>query len=681
MVMKSISPRPPAVPLVVNDPYMSVWSMADNLTDEDTKHWTGTSHPMCGLIRIDNQPYRFMGGNTRFVPVDIPIMEQTSLIIQPTQTIYTFEMSGIKLSLTFLTPSLPHRLDWMSRPVTYIDFEVESSDGNDHNVALYLDITGHWVVDNLAQKVVWGRHHLGERDVLWMGSQEQAILAKAGDDLRIDWGYLYVTSRQSAQGGLGLSVDLQTSFAQSGRLPNNDNMEMPRHIDSRPPHPAVAWVHNFDNISNTPKAWQIVLAFDDGYSVEYMNRKLRPYWRKDGWTATDLIQTSIDDYNQIKQVCTDHDQELMIDLESLGDKTYAYLGALAFRQCIAAHKLVVDADGTMLFFSKENFSNGCMGTVDVTYPSSPFFLLFNPDIMEAMLTFIMDYSTSPRWKFPFAPHDIGRYPLANGQVYGGGEDTEHRQMPVEECGNMLIMVTVLCKIRDDITYAQNYWDTLTTWANYLLDKGLDPENQLCTDDFAGHLAHNVNLSVKALVGIACYAWLCEQNSMPEKARDIRSQVEAMVSEWVKMADDGNHHRLTFDKPETWSQKYNLVWDKILDLDLFPNAVFEKELAYYKTKQLQYGLPLDNRDTYTKLDWIVWTASLAESKADFMEFVHPIVTWLEETNSRVPMTDWYYADSGLQVRKMQARSVVGGVFIRIMYDKALHQKWLNKNSRV
>ncbi len=671
------SNRPPAVPLVVNDPYMSVWSTTDNLTDDDTKHWTGTSQPMFGLIRIDGQPYRFMGGDTRFVPIDIPIMEQTAISVEATRTIYTFETAKVQLTVTFMTPALPHNLDWMSRPVTYIDMSVKSNDNQAHDVALYLDISGHWVVDNPAQKIVWGRHHLGERDVLWMGSQEQAMLQKSGDDLRIDWGYLHVTSIQPSQGGLGLNIDLQTAFAQSGNLPSHDNTDMPRHIDSRPPNPSLAWAYKLGTVSNEAKSWQIVIAYDDGYSVEYMNRKLRPYWRKDGWTASDLVQASIDEYEDIKQASIDHQQELRADLQDIGGDEYAYICALAFRQCIAAHKLVIDANGTPLFFSKENFSNGCMGTVDITYPSSPFFLLFNPEVMEAMLTFIMDYSSSSRWKFPFAPHDIGRYPLANGQVYGGGEETEHRQMPVEECGNMLIMVTALCKVRDDISYAQSYWDTLTTWAEYLLDKGLNPENQLCTDDFAGHLAHNVNLSVKALVGIACYGWLCEQNGMIERAKDIRSQVEGMVDEWVSMADDGDHYRLTFDKPDTWSQKYNLVWDKILDLNLFPDEVFEKELAYYKTQQLNYGLPLDSRDTYTKLDWIVWTASLTNTKQDFQFFTAPIYQWLNETQSRVPMTDWYYADSGLQVRKMQARSVVGGVYIRMLYDKNLHQKWLSK----
>ena len=670
--------RPPAVPLVVNDPYMSVWSMSDKLTDEWSKHWTEKNQAMCGLIRIDGQPYRFMGGKFYFATLDVPLMEQTSLQVTPTRTIYTFATGGVELTLTFMTALLPHDLELMSRPVTTIDMGVKATDGKRHEVALYFEVLSEWVVDNLSQKVVWGRHQLGERALLWMGSLEQPMLEKSGDDLRIDWGYLYTTSIQPAISALELASDMRQQFAQSGTLPTTDNTDMPTAVDNRPPRPAMAWAKDMGLVGQNRASWQVIIAYDDRFSVEYMYRRLRPYWRKDGMNASGLIQSTIDCFEEIQSACLHYDRELMADLERVGGSEYAQLSALAFRQCIAAHKLVVDIDGTPLFFSKENFSNGCMGTVDVTYPSSPFFLLFNPDILQAMLTPILDYAASARWQFPFAPHDIGRYPLANGQVYGGGEKTDLNQMPVEECGNMLIMVTALCKVRSDMGYAHRYWDTLSEWANYLLDKGLDPENQLCTDDFAGHLAHNVNLSVKALVGIACYAWLCEQNGLIDKANNMRTTVEEMVKQWLAMADDGDHYRLTFDKPDTWSQKYNLVWDKLLDLGLFPDELFEKELAYYKTKQLEYGLPLDNRSSYTKLDWIVWTASLAESENEFKHFISPIYKWLQESESRVPMTDWYYTDSGLQVAKMQARSVVGGVFIRMLFDKALHRKWLDKS---
>src|SRR5271165_4603051 len=76
--------RPPAVPLVTHDPYFSVWSMSNRLTDDWTKHWTGTINAMCGLVRIDGKPYRFMAPSQ----LKVPPMKQLSVDVLPTRTIY-----------------------------------------------------------------------------------------------------------------------------------------------------------------------------------------------------------------------------------------------------------------------------------------------------------------------------------------------------------------------------------------------------------------------------------------------------------------------------------------------------------------------------------------------------------------------------------------------------------------
>ena len=141
----------------------------------------------------------------------------------------------------------------------------------------------------------------------------------------------------------------------------------------------------------------------------------------------------------------------------------------------------------------------------------------------------------------------------------------------------------------------------------------------------------------------------------------------MATKWIEMANDGDHFRLTFDQPGTWSQKYNLVWDKILKLNIFPNEVAQKEIAYYLTRQNTYGLPLDNRRTYTKSDWIIWTATLADDIATFQKFIHPEHRFVNETKNRVPMTDWYETTDARQVG-FQARSVVGGYFIKMLAQK-------------
>ncbi len=668
--------RPPAVPLVTHDPYFSVWSTTDRLTEGWSKHWTGANHALCGIARIDGKPYRFMG----IRPEDTPPMAQTRLQVTPTRTMYTFEAQGVELQMTFLTPALPYDLDVLSRPVTYILWQVRSTDGKTHDVSLYLDASAEWAVNTTDQQVVWSRYRLGEMDVLRVGTAQQPILEKSGDNLRIDWGYLYLaTPRRTASDQTVIAAEHLTrnTFAQTGTLPDSDDLRMPRaaHDDWI----VLASVLNLGEVGQQPVSRHMLIAYDDLYSVEYFHRRLRPYWRRAGMEIDELLRQAERDLSKLQEECTRFDGELIQDLKRVGGDKYADLCVLAYRQCLAAHKLAVDFDGTPLFFSKENFSNGCIATVDVTYPSSPFFLLFNPELLKGMLTPVLDYARSPRWKFAFAPHDLGTYPKANGQVYGGGERSEENQMPVEECGNMLLMVAALAKAEDNADYAKKYWNLLTQWAEYLREKGLDPENQLCTDDFAGHLAHNTNLSLKAILALGGYSLLCRMVGDAARAEEYHRIARQMAQQWTRMADDGDHYRLAFDKPDTWSQKYNLVWDELLGLHLFPKEVARKEIAYYKTKMNPYGLPLDNRHPYTKLDWTVWTATLAESREDFNLFVDRVWRWMNETPSRVPLTDWYWTHDGKQVG-FQARSVVGGVFIKMLTDATIWHKWLTRSRR-
>jgi hypothetical protein len=400
---------------------------------------------------------------------------------------------------------------------------------------------------------------------------------------------------------------------------------------------------------------------------------LRPYWRKGGMNTAELLRSAEQDYPALVDRCRKFDEELTEDLQSAGGHAYAAIAVLAYRQALAAHKLVADFDGTPLYFAKENFSNGCIATVDVTYPSSPLFLLLNPALLKAQIRPILDYASTARWRFPFAPHDLGTYPLANGQVYGGGEKTEENQMPVEESGNMLLLVAALSRAEGDTTFAHRYWPVLSKWADYLRSKGLDPENQLCTDDFAGHLAHNTNLSLKAIVALGAYAKLAAVLGKSDVADNYAKLAKEMAVTWIKMADDGDHFRLAFDKPGSWSQKYNLVWDRILDLNLFPADVHRKEVSFYLTKQNRFGLPLDNRKDYTKLDWVVWTATLADTSKEFQAMVEPVLRFVNESPDRVPLTDWYDTVTGKQ-QGFQARSVVGGVYVKLLSSPAIWKKW-------
>ena len=153
----------------------------------------------------------------------------------------------------------------------------------------------------------------------------------------------------------------------------------------------------------------------------------------------------------------------------------------------------------------------------------------------------------------------------------------------------------------------------------------------------------------------------------EEAEKYFSKAKEMSAKWEIMANDGDHYRLTFDKHGTWSQKYNMVWDLLLQTNIFPATIAENEIAYYLTKQNKYGLPLDSRELYTKSDWVMWTATLSSDRATFEKFVAPIYRFMNETPDRVPMSDWSWTHEPRQ-RGFQARSVIGGYFIKMLEEK-------------
>ena len=666
--------RAPATPLIVHDPYFSIWSMADRLTDGSTRHWTGARQSLNGLIRVDTKTYRYLGNED----AEVPALEETNREISPTRTMVTLHSPEIELKLTFLTPAFPDDLAVMARPITYLTWDVKSRDGETHDIALYLDADGNTAVNHPNETVTWSRAEIQGLHLLRTGSSKQAMLQDWGDDVRINWGYFYIgiPSGEEADYAAGNQA-YRDDFAGTGKIPSDDDLDQPRMPQSRyPSPPALNLVLPIGRVGATVATRHLLIGYDDAYSVEYMRQRLLPYWRKEFSTFSALLKQAERDYPAMQRRAEQYDADLSRDLLQAGGPEYAAIATLAFRQAIAAHKLVEDDAGVPFFMPKENFSNGSISTVDVLYPSAPMFLLLNPKLVEAQLEPVVRYAESSHWKFPFAPHDLGVYPLANGQLYGGGEVSEEDQMPVEESGNMILMFAALARAENTAEYAQRHWTLLTKWADFLLEKGFDPENQLCTDDFAGHLAHNTNLSIKAIEALAAYSQLADKLGNHTAAAKYGSAAKSMAANWVKLAADGDHYRLAFDKPGTWSQKYNLVWDRILELHLFPQDVAEKEVSFYKAHMHPYGLPLDNRATYTKLDWSVWSATLATNPNDFRTIVAPIAAFLNKTPDRVPMTDWYDTVTAEQVG-FQARSVVGGVYIKMLAEPEIWRKWSNR----
>jgi len=545
--------------------------------------------------------------------------------------------------------------------VTYVTYEFSRTDAADHQVTFQFGANGEIARNQPGQEltpsITGGDGSDFWFNVIRIGTVAQPVLRKKGDDVRIDWGWLYLAGRAD-QASASYPAETSTNGAVSSYVARLDFAVF--------------------KVSDQPVSRMLMLAYDDEFSLQYFKENLRPYWRRNGEDATALLKKSAAEYAALKTRCEKFDAELMADLRQAGGEKYARLCALAYRQIVAGLKIVADDNGQPLLFPKENTSNGCIGTVDVIYPLSPFCLLFGPSLTKAMLVPALDYAGSPRWKFPFAPHDLGTYPLANGQVYGGGERTADNQMPVEESANLIILTAALAEREGNADFASHYWPVLAKWTAYLKEKGFDPERQLCTDDFAGHLAHNVNLSAKAIVALGAFGKLCELRGDQAQAAEFIGLARQFAARWAKEASDRDHFRLAFDQPGTWSQKYNLIWDRVLKLNLFSPAVLREEMDYYPKVMKQYGLPLDNRKAWAELPWSFWTAALTGEDADFQKIFDPIYDYVNATPSRVPFPDFYWTDSSREAG-MHARPVLGGIFIKPLLSDALWQKWSGRDT--
>ncbi len=645
---QSKSLRPPAIPLIAHDPYFSIWCPNETLNAVETEHWTHAPHHLTITAKVDGQSYKLLGKATKTHPP----LKQTDLKIQPTQVIATFAEKGIEINVNFLSATISTDLDLLSQPLSYIIWDAKSTDGKSHKVEVQVTTNGMIAASRPEQELTHSKEQIGDLTTLTFGTKAQPVLEHKGDRTQIDWGHLYLAGKKS-------DVSKTTVTGKTGG--------------------DLSATIEFDSLTTSAKSKSqyAILAYDDDYSIQYFNQNLRAFWRRKGGTFKSLVESAPANLTKLRKACDAFDKELMQDFHSIGGSKYSDLACLAYRQCIAGSKLAADPKGQPLWFPKENSSNGCIATSDIIYPMSPQALIFGPALTRALIEPIMAYGSSPRWKFPFAPHDLGTYPQANGQVYGGGELTEENQMPVEESANMIVLVAALAQMEGSADYAKKYWPTLTKWAHYLVEKGLDPENQLCTDDFLGHQAHNVNLSAKAIMGIRAYAELASMLGHTDDAVAYKTTAESFSKQWITNSNDNGHSRVTFDKPNSWSQKYNLVWDRILGYNLFPESVAKNEMANYRRNLNPYGLPIDSRGTGAKLDWSIWIATLTQNSEDFEAIMEGVYNYIDKTPDRIGLGDWYDTSNG-KLNFFEARPVVGGALIPFLYQPEIWTKWAKRS---
>ncbi len=658
--------RIPSVPLIVHDPYFSIWSPADHLNDTGTVSWTGKQMPIHGFIEIDDSKYTFLGNADQFKKI-----QQIEQTIKPTQTISVFATDNVGLTVTFTQHFDLKDLQSISEPITYISLTVKSLDGQKHHVKVTVQFDGALTYESLAEsRLVTKKLEVNSTQEIFIGKAKQTPLNSSGDLIDIDWGYLYLAVRNKANQQV-------TSYQDWNR----------QGIKAE-----------FDLSTDTQNETQLLVAYDDLQSINYFGHAQNAYWKQEQPSLSSLLDLRLGEFADIILDCDRINNEICERAHEIGGAEYELICSAAYRQAITAHKLIRDENNQIIFLSKECNSNGCIGTVDVSYPSIPLFLAFQPELVAGMMRPIFRFAKLPVWPYDFAPHDVGRYPYATGQVYGFN-NPEHNddstniqerdtlgmyyqfpanadlyefksQMPVEECGDMIIMAS-LVGLLSNLEFVEENYEQLIQWSQFLIDNGQDPDNQLCTDDFAGHLAHNVNLSLKAIVALAALGKVLQKTQYSDKGHELSTQAKKMASIWQDTAKSATDTKLAFDQDGTWALKYNLVWDEILQLNLFDESIKRNEIKRYLSELNDYGTPLDNRADYTKVDWLMWVASLAESRSDFDQFTDSVVKFLNETPDRQPFSDWYETKTGKMVA-FKNRSVIGGVFMPLLRSSGLFE---------
>ena len=376
-----------------------------------------------------------------------------------------------------------------------------------------------------------------------------------------------------------------------------------------------------------------------------------------------------DEYSEYSQVSTTLDDQIRDDSIAAAGQDYATLTTLATRQAFAATQLVGTENKHYLFL-KEISSNGNTQTIDVIYPASPIFYYTNPELVRLLLDPHFENQESGHYPNKWAIHDLGtHYPNATGHADGNDE-----HMPLEECGNNIIMVLAYVQRSGDSDYVKQHYTILKQWAEYLVEDSLYPAQQLSTDDFAGHLANQTNLALKGIIGIEAMSQLSSLVGETSDAENYTTIAHDYISKWQTLGINNDssppHAILNYGNSSTWGLLYNLYNDKLLNTNLVPQEVYDMQSAFYPTVQEKYGVPLDTRNRYyTKSDWELFCASIASEETRGM-FISDLAKWVNETPTSKPFTDLYQTNDGSFPPgiEFKARPVMGGLFALLLLEQ-------------
>uniref|UniRef100_D8PPI6 Glutaminase A n=1 Tax=Schizophyllum commune (strain H4-8 / FGSC 9210) TaxID=578458 RepID=D8PPI6_SCHCM len=667
--------NPASVPLAVRSPYVSTWlpqGKGTALNDAWATFYTGGITAWAGFITVDDKPYSFMG-----VPgadADFEKATQKSVEITSTQSIYVMTAGAVDLTVTFLSPVEPTDLVKQSIPLSYMSLSAASNDGSAHSVQVYTDISAEWLSpSDGAQPVNWT---LEDGDVLshTLSLQTQLNYEENHDMIRQGSVYYSTAKTDGLTHMSGPDKTVRTLFVNSSALDNSQDTTFRNISDS---FPVFAFAHDLGDVKDAtdPIAMSIGLIREPAVQYVVGGNKMQDrslfFWTEYG-SVGDLIKDFLGDYKDALSRAQKLDEQIDSDASAISND-YASITALSVRQALAALEITTPCRFSVMADAlAEISSNGNTNTVDVIFPMWPLLMYLNPALGKYILLPALKYQATGQYPNKYSVHDMGaHFPKAIGH-----NDGKDEAMPVEECGNMLIMALSYTQKASDHSLINDYVDAFDQWTQFLVNEALVPASQLSTDDFAGHLENQTNLAIKGILGIKAMSEIANtigDKTAGSKYSDIASDY---VSKWQDLAksSEGGHTTLNYGNDSSWGLTYNLYADKLLGFNLFPSSIYDQQTAFYQKHSNTFGVPLDSRHTYTKSDWEIWTAAIMSDTDTRDMLISAVAQYAANGQNDVPFSDWYETTDG-KVAGFRARPVVGGHFALV--SGALVQ-WLGKS---
>jgi hypothetical protein len=468
----------------------------------------------------------------------------------------------------------------------------------------------------------------------------------------------------------GSDDNVRGAFNNSGKLDNSQDTKF-RAINDN--WPVFGYAMDLGSVGSDVKSNLFTLGLCQDEAIQFLGADglttLPSLWKS--YFDDDLAALSFfhKDHEESSKLSTELDDKISKDSKTVAGDDYAILTTLATRQAFGATQLV-GTDEKHYLFLKEISSNGNTQTVDVIYPASPIFYYTNPELIKLLLDPHFENQESGHYPNKYAIHDLGtHYPNATGHPDGQDEP-----MPLEECGNQMIMVLAYAQKSGNTDYIKQHYAILKQWADFLVQDSLLPAEQLSTDDFAGHLVNQTNLALKGIIGLEAMSQMSKLIGETGDADNYTSIAHDYITKWVELgvnkAVQPQHALLNYGNASTYGLLYNLYNDRLLNLNLVPQEIYDIQSNFYPTVKEQFGVPLDTRNRfYTKSDWEVFCAAVASVETRDM-FIHAIAAWVNETPTSKPFSDLYQTNDGTFPPgiEFKARPVVGGMFALLLLDQ-------------